>query len=260
MAKLPIGLELWSVRHELADDVRGTLKAVAEMGYEGVEFAGPPQHSAEELKSILDETGLACFGWHTPFDLVQDDKLEDTIAFNKTIGNQFVIIPGLPRDRTQTRDDWLKMAGFFNELADKLAPHGMRTGYHNHTVEFKPLDGENPWDTLFGNTKDEVVMQFDTGNGKFGGADTLPILERYPGRATVLHLKPYSTTAAEEAGDPRAGFKPIIGEDDLPWDDIFRVAETTGGTTIYIVEYESDAFPPLEAVDKCLKALRAMGK
>ena len=144
MAKLPIGLELWSVRHELADDVRGTLKAVAEMGYEGVEFAGPPQHSAEELKSILDETGLACFGWHTPFDMVQDDKLEDTIALNKTIGNRFVIIPGLPHNLTETREDWLKVAGFFNELSDKLAPHGMRTGYHNHTVEFKPLDGENP--------------------------------------------------------------------------------------------------------------------
>lgn len=258
MARVPIGLQLYSVREELAKDVRGTLEAVAEMGYEGVEFAGGPQHTAEELRAILDELGVVCCGWHTPFELVQDDKLDQTIAFNKALGNRYVIVPGIPRELRSSRADWLKMAEFFNRLAEKLAGHDMLTGYHNHHVEFTPLEGEPPWDTFFGNTNSEVVMQIDLGNALYGGADLISILERYPGRGVTVHLKPYSREAGKD--DPRRGFRPLIGDDDVPWDDVFRLCESVGGTEWYIVEYESDAYPPLEAVDRCLQKLKAMGK
>ena len=95
MARIPIGLELYSVRNELAADAAGTIRAVAEMGYEGVEFAGPPQHSGAELRKMLDDNGLVCCGWHTPFDRVQDDTLAATIELNQTVGNRFIIIPGM---------------------------------------------------------------------------------------------------------------------------------------------------------------------
>jgi len=255
MFGLPIALQLYSVRHELATDVRGTLKAVADMGYEGVEGAGPPQHSAEELRSMLDEFGLACCGWHTPFDLVQDDKLAETIAFNKALGNANLIVPGIPEHLRRSRADWLKLASFFNELAGKLAPHDMVTGYHNHHVEFHPLEGELPWDTLFGNTRSEVIMQLDTGNAFYGGADLVPILQRYPGRAVTVHIKSYSREAGKS--DPRLGYRPLIGEDEVPWEAVFQACETIGGTEWYIVEYESDAYPPLEAVERFLKRLKA---
>jgi sugar phosphate isomerase/epimerase len=258
MGRIPIALELFSVRHELQDDLRGTLKAVAEMGYEGVEFAGAPQHSAEELKDVLDEVGLVCCSWHTPFNLVQDDKLQETIEFNKVIGNKSIIVPGIPGNLVDSRDKWLKMAEFFNQLTEKLVPHAMFTGYHNHHTEFKPLDGEKPWDTFFGNTRKEVVMQLDTGNAVFGGADLISILKKYPGRAVSVHLKPYSKKAGKD--DPRLGFRPVIGEDDTEWDEIFHLCETIGGTEWYIVEYESDAHPPLKSVELCLKALKSMGK
>jgi len=258
MVRIPIGLELYSVRNELDKDVYGTLKAVAKMGYEGVEFAGPPKHSAPVLRAILDEFRLVCCGWHTPFNLVQDDKLAETIAFNKIVGNRHIIIPGIPGNLVGTRANWLKMAEFFNKLAGKLAPHDMVTGYHNHHTEFTALDGEKPWDTFFGNTDRRVIMQLDTGNAYFGGGDSVAILKKYPGRAGTLHLKPYSKQAGKT--DARLGFRPLIGEDELQWNEIFRLAETTGETDWYIVEYESDAYPPLEAVERCLKALKAMGK
>lgn len=258
MKRIPIGLQLFSVRHELDKDLRGTLKAVAEMGYEGVEFAGPPKHSAGELKSALDEVGLKCCGWHTPFNLVQEDKLEETIAFNKTLDNRFIIVPGIPENLRKSRADWLKLADFFNDLADKLTSYGMLTGYHNHHIEFAPLDGELPWDTFFSNTKKEVVMQLDIGNAMSGDGDPVQVLKRYPNRATTIHLKPYSLKAAEE--DRRLGFRPLIGDDDVPWEEIFRLCETDGGTEWYIVEYESDAYPPLEAVQRCLERLKEMGK
>jgi sugar phosphate isomerase/epimerase len=258
MAKVPIALELYSVRHDLEKDTRGTLKAVAEMGYEGVEFAGGTKATGEELRGYLDEFGLVCCGWHTPISAVQDSTLEQTITLNKTVGNPNIIIPGLPGEMTRTRADWLKTAQFFNALAAKLAPHGMATGYHNHHVEFQALDGELPWDTFFGNTNKEVIMQLDTGNAIYGGAEILSILEKYPHRAITVHLKPYSHTAAKE--NPHHGFRPVIGEDEVPWDTVFHLCETIGDTQWYIVEYESDAYPPLEAVERCLKNLRAMGK
>jgi sugar phosphate isomerase/epimerase len=258
MARIPIGLELYSVREDFQRDPQGTLKAVAEMGYDGVEFAGAPLRSGPELKAMLDEVGLACCGWHTPWASVQEEQLDQTIALNKAVGNKMVIIPGIPAPLRTSRADWLKLAGFFNELAGKLAPHGMVTGYHNHHVEFEPLDGERPWDTFIGHTVKDVVMQLDTGNAARGGGDGVAILEQYPGRARSVHLKPYSFSLG--ADDPRLGFRPIIGEDELPWSDIFRLSETVGGTEWYVVEYESDAFPPLEAVERCLKALKAMDK
>jgi sugar phosphate isomerase/epimerase len=258
MSRIPIALQLYSVRHDLDADLHGTLRAVAEMGYEGVEFAGAPKHEAAELKSVLDEFGLVCCGWHTPFALVQDDQLEATIAFNQVLDNPNVIVPGIPEHLRRTREDWLKLADLFNELAARLAVHGMRTGYHNHHVEFAPLGGELPWDTFIGNTGKGVIMQLDTGNAIYGGGDVISILERYPGRAGTVHLKPYSTVAGRD--DPHQGFRPVIGDDDTPWEQVFALCETAGGTEWYIVEYESDAYPPLEAVRLCLENLKAMGK
>lgn len=251
MARVPIGLELYSVRGELAKDPRGTLKAVAEMGYEGVEFAGFPSPDPQEVKAMLDEFKLVCCGSHTGWGLVQDDKLAETVAYNKVIGNRYLIVPGLPGDLTNTRAAWISTAKRFNDIATKLAPENMVTGYHNHSAEFRLLDGETGWDAFFSHTNKEVVMQLDTGNGMSGGADPVAILKKFPGRAETVHLKPYHKTK---------GFQPVIGEDDCPWDEVFHLCETTGGTKWYIVEYESDAYPPLEAVDRCLKALKKMGK
>jgi len=255
---IPIGLELYSVRDELRRDAYRTLKAVAEMGYAGVEFAGPPVHSAPLLRSMLEEVGLACCGWHTSFDMVQDEMLEATIALNREVGNRRIIVPGIPAELVGTRAKWREVAEFFNRLADRLAPHDMVTGYHNHNTEFTPLDGENPWDTFFSNTDRRVIMQLDTGNAMSGGGDPVAILRKYPGRAETVHVKPYTPSAART--DPEKGFLAPIGEDELPWGEIFTACEMTGATDWYIVEYESDAYPPLEAVKRCLEALREMGK
>ncbi len=258
MSRIPIGLELFSVRRELAADPKGTMQKVAAMGYEGVEFAGDPKLSAEEYRALLDDSGLVCCGWHTPFHMVQDDRLADTVALNKAVGNTRIIIPGLPGQYTGSRDGWLRAAEFMNALAEKLASEGMQTGYHNHTVEFQMLEGIIPW-VLFGeNTGDDVILQVDTGNCYAGGGDPLAMLRRFPGRAGTTHLKPFSRSKGSQ--DMREGFRTMIGEDDTPWDEIFSFCETEGGTEWYIVEYETDLYPSIEGVERCLKALGAMGK
>jgi sugar phosphate isomerase/epimerase len=250
MAKIPIGLELYSVREDCARDLPGTLAAVARMGYEGVEFAGYHNRSAKELRQMLDDLGLKCCGTHTGFNTLMGDELPRTIEFNQTLGNRFLIVPGLPEERRNSRAAWLETARLMNEAAERAAPAGMRVGYHNHGVEFQPIDGELPWDLFFANTRPEVVMQLDFGNALHGGGDPIPYVERYPGRATTVHLKEYSAT----------NDKALIGEGDVDWQRLFNLCETKGGTEWYIVEHETYAYPPLECVDRCLQAVRQMGK
>jgi sugar phosphate isomerase/epimerase len=248
--QIPIALELYSVRKECAQDTAGTIQAVARMGYKGVEFAGFYNKDAKTLRKILDDCGLKCCGSHTPLPHLLGDKFGETVEFNQTLGNKFLIVPGLPKERTASKQAWLDTAKLFNELAGRAAARKMRVGYHNHTIEFKELDGELPWDTFFGNTKKEVIMQFDTGNAMHGGGEAVRYLKKYPGRAATIHLKPFSKTQPDA----------LIGEDDLPWKDIFEVCETIGKTEWYIVEYERPARPALESVEKCLHALKTMGK
>lgn len=259
-SKIPVGLQLYSVRQEWTHDPRATLAQVAAMGYAGVEFFGPPRHDADFLRALLDEFNLACCGWHIPYALVQEDTLFPAIAYNRALGNDKLIVPGLPKELCRTHADWLKTAEFFNRLADKLAPYGMVTGYHNHWAEFQPMEGQMPWLTFFDNTQQAVVMQFDTGNALYGNQalDPCEIIRRYPGRSRTVHIKPFSKQIAREQG-PDAALRPLFGEDDTDWAQFASLCETVGGTEWYIVEYESDGYPPMEAVERGRNSLRVLG-
>jgi len=250
MARIPIALQLYSIRKDCECDLSGTLEAVAKMGYEGVEFAGYYGRSAAELRTMLDDLGLKVAGTHIGLNTLLGDQLAETVAFNRTLGNRFLIVPGLPEERRNSRAAWLETAEMFNGISEKLAKEGMVTGYHNHHIEFQPMSGELPWDTFFSNTRQEVVMQVDIGNALHGGGDPVPYIERYPGRAITVHLKEHSAT------NPKA----LLGEGDVNWSDVFQLCESVGGTEWYIVEQESYAYPPIECVDRCLQALKAMGK
>ncbi|MCU0501540.1 MAG: sugar phosphate isomerase/epimerase [Anaerolineae bacterium] len=250
MTPIPVGLQLYSIRNDCAADLPGTLAAVAKMGYAGVEFAGYYDRSATELRTMLDDLGLKCCGTHIRIDTLLGDALPATVEFNEILGNKYLVVPGLAEEYRNSRAAWLRTAGIFNAIAERLKPYGMLTGYHNHFIEFQPLDGELPWDTFFGNARPDVIMQVDIGNALHGGGDPIPYLARYPGRAITVHLKEYSAT------DPLA----ILGEGDVPWPRVFDLCETQGSTEWYIVEQESYKYPPLEVVSRCLDNLRGMGK
>jgi len=248
--KIPFALQLYSVRNECAKDLDGTVAAVAKMGYKAVEFAGYHGRDAKSLRKLLDDLGLKCCGTHIGLDTLLGDNLPKTIEFNHTLGNPFLIVPSLSGKYTKNVQGWQEAADLFNELADKVKPHGMRVGYHNHNIEFKPLEGEVPWDTFFNRAKKEVVIQFDTGNGVATGGDPVVYLKKKPGRVASVHVKPYSKAR------PNA----LIGDDELPWKEIFNICETTAGVEWYIIEYESDAYPPLVSVEKTLAVMRRWGK
>ena len=244
--KIPVGLQLYSVRADCGKDTEGTIAAVAKMGYQGVEFAGYYGKSAKQMRKILDDNGLKCCGTHAQLDTLLGDKLEGTIEFNKIIGNKYLVVPGLPGKYRESLQAWKDTAKLFNELAEKVKPHGMQVGYHNHSAEFKATDGELPWDVFMSNTKKEVIMQLDVGNAMGGGADPLPYLYRYPGRATTVHVKEFCKAK------PNA----LIGEGDVNWKAFFALCRAVGETEWFIVEYERQGLPPLKSVELCLKNLK----
>jgi len=244
--RIPVGLQLYSVRQPLGKDFEGVVAKVAEMGYKGVEFAGYYDKSAEDLKKILDKNGLLCCGSHVRGHELQPQNLEKTIAFHKTLGNKFLIKPSGAGGKT--KESWLEAAKQFNDIAEQLKPHGMYTGYHNHSVEFKPMDGSCAWEIFFKNTDDRVCQQLDTGNCMGGGGDPLKYLKMFPGRTRTVHLK--------EHGGPGD-----VGKGDCPWKDIFQLCETVGGTEWYIVEQESyKQRSPLEAAKQAADFMKEMGK
>ncbi|HUT44756.1 MAG TPA: sugar phosphate isomerase/epimerase [Sedimentisphaerales bacterium] len=246
--KIPLGLQLYSVRTECQKDLPATIKAVADIGYQGVEFAGYYDYGAKDLRKLLDDNGLICCGTHAQLNTLLGDNLPKTIEFNKIIGNKYLIVPWLDPNKYSSAEGWKNAADMFNELAEKVEPHKMQVGYHNHSHEFKPVDGQVPWDIFFGNTRKDVIMQFDTGNAMQGGGDAIPYLKRYPGRAVTVHLKEYSATNKNA----------IVGEGDIPWEELLNLCETIGGTKWYIIEEEKDVYPPLKAAELCYKNFRKL--
>jgi sugar phosphate isomerase/epimerase len=247
--KIPIVLQLYSLRSIAGKDVPGTLAAVAQMGYRGVEFAGYYDRTAKDLRRILDQNGLRCCGTHTALDTLTGDALKRTVEFNHTLGNKFLIIPWLPPSITTSLAALIDAAKLLTELGEKVRESGMRVGYHAHAHDFKPVADRIPWEVLFSNAGPDVVMQMDIGNCLDGGGDPVAELKKFPGRAATIHLK--------EHGGPDGA---VIGQGDVPWQKIFEICETTGGTEWYIVEQESYRGSPLESVKLCLENLHKMGK
>jgi len=222
------------------------------MGYAGVEFAGYHGVSAAALKKVLDDNGLLVAGTHAPLETLEGDALEATVEFHKTIGCSNLIVPWLPEATRSTPEACKATADRFNAISERLKPYGMKTGFHCHEGDMHALEGgKSAWDLLAGGTSDDFIMQYDTANGMSGGADPVqPILD-WPGRGLSTHLKEWS-------GEHGAA---VIGEGQIPWSRVFDACERVGGTQWYVVEHESyEGMSPLEAVDACVKNLRAMGK
>lgn len=247
--KIPIGLQLYSVRKECEKDLPGVLEAVAKMGYQGVEFAGYYGHQADQLRKLLDANGLVCCGTHAQWASLQPDQLKATVQFNQTLGNKFLIVPWLPESARNSLDAIKKTADQFNALAEEVKGAGMLVGYHAHGGDFAQVAGDSAWNHLFRLTRPEVVMQLDVGNCIGGGGDPYKVLAQFPGRSLTIHLK-------EHGGKQGA----VIGEGEVRWDEIFHLCETVGGTQWYIVEQEAYDTGPLESVRRCIENLKKMGK
>jgi sugar phosphate isomerase/epimerase len=242
----PIGLQLYSVRHELDDDFEGTIARLAEMGYEGVEFADYHNLTGEEIRTILDRYNLQSCGNHVLVNVFDDENFDETVELNQTIGNDIFIIRWIPENQRESKETFLQTIQTYNEISERLEQYGMRLGYHNHDYIFETFDGEYLWDILAENTDDRFIMQLDTGHAALMGMNPVELLERHPGRHASIHAKAFSTTRPEA----------VIGEDDLDWAAIIEASKTVGGIEWFILEYEIEGVPPLRALETSINNFR----
>ncbi|MFC2158329.1 sugar phosphate isomerase/epimerase family protein [Acidobacteriota bacterium] len=245
--KIPVGVQLYSVRGEAQKDLPKVLKAIGEMGYKGVEFAGYYgwEEKPKELRKLLDDNGLKCCGTHTGLNTLRDDALKTTAELNSILGNPYLIAPSL---RAETEQDWMDLAMIFNELAVKASELEMRVGYHAHAGDFKSLGESTPWEIFFDNTDKSVLMQIDIGNCLDGGGDPVKMLKKYAGRSATVHVK--------EHGGPEGA---VIGQGVVPWEEVLETVEAVGETNWFIVEHETGT-NPMESIKGCLEGLRKFGR
>jgi sugar phosphate isomerase/epimerase len=249
--KVPMSVQLYSVRGDCAKDFDGTLAALAKMGFDGVEFAGYHKYAdkAKELKAKLDELGLKAAATHIGTGTMRGDALKKTIDFHQTIGCKFLVVPG---DGDFTNPDKCKaLADTFNEIAAKLKPLGMACGYHNHSGEFAKSGDSNYWELFAQRTTKDVILQIDFGWAAVAGQDCPDLVKRYPGRMQVVHLKP--TVVKNEAGK-----KAIYGQDSVNWPPIVTACRELGATEWFTLEQEAypDGKSPMECTALSAAALK----
>ena len=248
---VPIGLELYSVREALKQDPQGTVRAVAQFGYECVEFYAPyfewNETQTKQMRKLLDDLGIHCFSTHNDEEYFSSENINRARDLNLILGSKNVVMASA--DPKQS-GGWRAIADKLNSAADKLESSGLKTGYHNHQPEFTPMNGVRPIEILAKNTKPSIMLQLDVGTCLEAGSDPVAWIRANPGRIRSLHLKEWSS-------DPAKGFHVLFGEGVADWKNIFAAAESVGGVEYYLLEQEGSRFSELETARRCLHSFRA---
>jgi sugar phosphate isomerase/epimerase len=248
---LPIGLELYSVRNDLNKDLMGTVRGVAQMGYECVEFFAPYYEwtldYAQQVRSELDTLGVRCYSTHNSSQSFTPEGIGKTIELNQALGAHYVVMahPG----RVSGLDGWKRVAELLNKANDTFTGHGLHAGYHNHDLEWRPVDGQKPIELLAAHTDQSIALQLDVGTCLETGSDPVAWINRNPGRIRSMHVKDWSL---------EKGYRVLTGEGTAPWKEIFAAAESTGGIEYYLIEQEGSDYSEMETVKRCLAAFRKL--
>jgi sugar phosphate isomerase/epimerase len=252
--RLPVGIQLFSLRGELAKDLMGSVRAVAKMGYEVVEFYSPyyswTTDYAKDVRKLLDDLGIRCLSTHNGAAALAPAGLPRAIELNQIIGSRTIVMASPPK--VAGADGWKSLADQLSAAAATLQPLGMTAGYHNHQADFVAVDGLRPIDILAAGTPKTFAMQLDVGWCLAAGADPVAFITGNPGRTTSLHCKDWAPGSAKE----EKGMRVLVGEGIAPWKDIFQAAETVGGAQYYLIEQEGSRFSELETAQRCIAAFK----
>jgi sugar phosphate isomerase/epimerase len=246
-----VGLELYSVRENLKQDPEGTVRAVAKMGYQVVEFYAPyfewSETQAKYMRKVLEELGIHCYSTHNDEEFFSDKNIEKAITLNQILGTKYMVQAW--SDPKPNLDGWKALADKLNAASEKLAPAGLKAGYHNHDAEWKAMDGKRPIEVIASTTKPTVMLQLDVGTCLEAGADPVAWIKANPGRIRSIHCKDWSP-------DPNVGYKTLFGEGKADWKGIFKAAESVGGVEYYLIEQEGSRYSEIETAQRCLQAYR----
>jgi sugar phosphate isomerase/epimerase len=199
------------------------------------------------MRKLLDDLGIRCFSTHNDSSYLSPEKISRARDMNLILGSKYLVTasanpkPGL--------DGWKAVADGLNAAADQLESSGLKAGYHNHELEFTPVENQRPIEVLAKNTKPAVMLQLDVGTCIKAGSDPVAWIRANPGRIRSLHLKDWSP-------EPAKGYTVLFGEGAAPWKSIFEAAESAGGVEYYLIEQEGSRFDELETARRCLQSFR----
>jgi sugar phosphate isomerase/epimerase len=240
-----IALQLYTVRRLAADDLAGTLAAVAAAGYRAVELAGLPETPPDEVARLLDGAGLRVVAAHEGIERLRDDFAD--VADRLTgVGCPRVIVPWMPEEDRRTTDDVRRFAAELGGFAERLTERGMGLGYHNHAFEFEPLDGTTVWDVLLAELQPGIELELDVYWAAVGGRDPVAEILANPERVRLLHMKDMAPGA--EPKDAPAG------QGVLPFPAIVDAARSAG-VDWFVVEQDE----PEDALEDVARALQYLG-
>jgi sugar phosphate isomerase/epimerase len=266
-----VGLQLYSVRDDMMKDPLGSLKKLAEMGYVYVEHANYVNekfytYPAQEFRKILDGLGLKMISGHTVMgkqhwdETKKDfsDSWKKTVEDAAVLGQKWVISPSMDETMRKTYDDFKRYMDIFNKSGELCKKSGMKFGYHNHDFEFsEKLNGEKLFDIIMKSINPELVaLQLDMGNLFNGGATALDVMNQYPGRFEIMHVKDEikSTSAGEKYEST------ILGEGIVSTQKVVDLGKNKGGTKCYIIEQESyGGKDPMDCVKSDLEIMKKWG-
>lgn len=257
--RIPIGLELYSVRGELSRDLPKTLKTVAGQGYEVVEFYSPyfgwtPVY-AKDVRAQMDDLGLRCYSTHNGFEsFTPGEKMDHAIELNQILGARYIVLASSP-GRPNGVEGWKGLCEKLTAAVEKLKPHGLGAGYHNHQAEWAKLEGgQRIMDVIAANTPKEFVLQLDVGTCEEAGQDPVAWVKANPGRIKCMHLKDW----APPAGGKEKGYRVLFGEGMTPWKELLSAAESIGGAEYFLIEQEGSRYSEFETAKKCLDNWKSM--
>lgn len=268
--KLPIAIQLYSVRDEMEQDFYGTVKKMKDLGYEGVEFAGLFGKSGVEVKKICDEIGITPVSAHVPYyDMLENP--EAVLQDYKDMGCKYVAVPYLTEECRPGTEGWNATVEGIRKIAEAAKKMGIQLLYHNHDFEFLKIDGKYALDILYDSISEDLLKtELDTCWVNVGGENPAAYVEKYSGRAPVVHLKDFHGSKGngplykligidEEETAPRENtfeFRPV-GYGVQDWNSIVAAAEKAGAYWV-VVEQDSPSMDktPLECAKMSIDYLK----
>ena len=241
-----IGLQLYSIKEISEKNFFGAIKLTADIGYDGIEFAGYFDTPAKELKKVLEDNGVVACGTHTGFEALENE-FNRTVEYNLEIDNKYIIIPWIPTEMCNSRDAWLKTAEKMNFMNDKLREQGIKFGYHNHAFEFEKFDESYGYDILAENTSPDLLLEIDTFWVEYAGKNVVEYVNKYRNRLDLIHIK--------DMNDNRISTE--IGNGNM---DFISIVEAADETDWFIVEQEAFSIPMEKSIKISFEYLKGIVK
>ncbi|MBH5319176.1 sugar phosphate isomerase/epimerase [Paenibacillus sp. GSMTC-2017] len=244
MKRMGIGLQLYTVREATAVDFEDTLRKVAAIGYEGVEFAGYGNIKAEDMRDLLQELKLTAIGSHIGLEKLENN-LEGEITYLKTIGAKYAICPWLSPE-LRSEQAWRNHMVAFEHYGKRFIEEGITFAYHNHEFEFEvEVDGKSAFDALYDEVSPHFLqVEMDIGWVQFSGNDPIAYINKYSDRLPLLHVKDYRTKPTDGAIETVE-----LGRGTLQLQSIIEAASETSVEWL-IVEQDVCTNPPLQSVEE----------